>query len=1204
VAHRSTWLTRLILLLLVMLATAGSARHASAQVDQGTINGIIEDSQHHVIRGATVTLTNKDTNLVLTRKTTGSGEFTFNPIKIGNYSLSATASGFQTVLRENLNLNVSQVLAVNLELSPGNVSETVTVTSAPVLQTEEVSTGQVFTQRQIDAIPLDGRNYVFIAQLTTGVAAPNQGFSQVAKGGDFTSNGSRVSQNNFVLDGVDNNSNMQDFLNGATYAVRPPPDALAEFKVESSNYSAELGRSTGAAINASIKSGTNAIHGSLWEYLENDRLNAADYFNRKGKTHFHQNTFGATLGGPIWKNKIFVFADAQGNRNSSFVAPSLNNTVPTALERTGDFSELLDANNTGGAGVVHLFQTGGTPTTTATSHVQTSNPSNYYLRCGAQVNVICPGQISKTALAVLNLFPLPNQGAAHLAYQNYTVPATSKTDNTTQYDARLDYNFSSKDQMFARYSYSNEPTTFTPPFGVLDGGGFGSTGQNSNYGKSAVFSETHFFSPTLSNEFRVGFNYLHASYLQAGAAGTIAQQLGFGGLPVGPTLGGLPNISFGRYAHGVGVPNYLPSDEKQNVLQIIDNVSKVLGRHSLKAGMNFQHVRFYGLQPPNGKGTQSFSGTFTSDPSQSATPGVSTGAGLADFLLDSMSSSNLSSVLPFTDLRWYYSAFIQDDIRVSPRLTINAGLRWEYTQPIRERNDNQANFYATSLSGMNTGAGVYLVPSSRRNYPLSPTFLSYLATDHISLQYTDNHYLVTPKPINFAPRVGLNYKLSDKSVLRLGYGLFYGGLENIGLGLNLANNAPFFVNDSFIPTPNVCQNVLGTVTCPTNGQTLEGGFGAAATDPVALANAAGVGTVYAQDQNAKSSYTEAYNASLQQSVTNTLSYTISYQGNQSKHLRASYNQNQYAGYVPSGLSGQNFTPFHDFGITNVFTQGIARYDSLQAKVEKRYGAGLNFLAGYTWAKCLDDSFGPIGQSSQGGYRNVNLLGARYDYGTCTQDVRNRVTISGQYELPFGKGKRWAKSNALENAIVGGWKVSTVWQAQSGNPVFVTSSNQGSSYPYRLANPFATNLTQNPVTQPNFLCATKTRTIQQWFNPCAFYNPPLVVAGATNSATNQINVNEAGILPSGPRGRDPIVGPGLQRLDMSLFKSFALPFRESSLQVRVDAFNIENHPAFSNPGTSLSGGSMASTNQAITSTRFAGAGLPSARVLQVSARLLF
>jgi hypothetical protein len=338
---KSLILSQILLLLCCFLVAA----NVFAQIDQGRVTGIIHDPQGKVIVGATVT--NEDTALALTQQTGPSGDFTFTPIKIGNYTVRVSAPGFVTFERKDVRVDLSQIVRLNLTLNVGAVNQVVVVSSGAeaALQTEEASTGQVFSAQVINDIPLDGRNYVFAAQLTTGAAAPNQGFRQVAGAGDFTSNGNRVSQNNFLLDGVDNNSNMQDFLNGATYAVRPPPDALAEFKVESSDYSAELGRSTGSAINASLKSGSNQFHGSLWEYFTSDKMNALDYFSTTNSA-YHRNQFGATLGGPIWKDKIFFFADAQGTRISSFVPPQENYTVPTAAMRSGDFSEFLDPANT------------------------------------------------------------------------------------------------------------------------------------------------------------------------------------------------------------------------------------------------------------------------------------------------------------------------------------------------------------------------------------------------------------------------------------------------------------------------------------------------------------------------------------------------------------------------------------------------------------------------------------------------------------------------------------------------------------------------------------------------------------------------------------------------------------------------------------------------------------------------------------------
>lgn len=1185
---RPTW--RVILCILGLFAFC-AASNLYAQVDQGSISGTVADNSGGVIPGATVTITSNDTGLTFTRTTNGNGFYTFTPIKIGTYTVSVTASNFEKFVQQNVRVDVSQSVGLNIALKPGSVTETVTVTAAPELQTQEASTGQVFDTQTIDQTPLNGRNYVFIAQLTTGVAAPNQGFSQVSGAGDFTSNGGRVSQNNFILDGVDNNSNMQDFLNGATYAVRPPPDALAEFKVESSDYSAELGRSTGAAINASIKSGSNQFHGSVWEYLQNDRMDAADYFDRNGKTAYHQNQFGGTLGGPILRDKIFFFADAQATLISSFQPEQPNNTVPTALERTGDFTEMLNPANTAGNGSIALYQPGGTPTVTAGgSQVPGAPPP--YLTCNNVQNVICsPNPI---AAKILSLFPMPNQGATGQVFNNYTVPATAVTNNTTQYDARLDYNFSSKDQLFGRYSYSNNPRNYAPPLGILDGGGFGTTGQDSDYGKSAVISETHFFSPTLSNEFRVGFNWLSAGYLQVNNGTDIAAQYGLGGIPFGPALGGFPAISFGGYINGIGVPSYMPSYEKQNVLQIIDNVNKVWGNHSVKFGVDFQHVRFYGLQPPDGIGSQSFSGTYTGDPSQ---PTIVTGSGVADFLLDDMNSSSLNTVTPVTNLRWYSSAYAQDDWKVTPRLTVNLGLRWEYTQPFSALNDEQANFTGTYVNN-NQGTGTYLIPESQKSFPVSPSLLQYLAADNIAIQYSSNHYLVNTYQANFAPRLGIAYALTPRSVIRAGAGLFYGGQENVGLGLNLGNNAPFFVTAGFIPTPNVCQNVLGTVTCPTNGQTLETGFGAAATSASALADAAGVGTIYANNQDAKTAVTTAYNLSYQRELTNSLSFTISYQGNQSKHLRASYAANTYLGAFPHGGDGQDLQPFHDFYIVNVANEGVSEYNSLQTKLDKRFTNGLGFLAGYTWGHCLDDAFGPIGQSQDGGYRNPGFLGFRYDYGACTQDVRNRFTFSPQYQLPFGRGRHFLNHGGVVDQVAGGWTTSFIFQAQTGNPVFLTSTNQGESYPVRIFDPYGTGGTADPATQPQFNCAAKTRTLGQWFNPCAFKNPPQA-APQTSAANNWIDETVAGTIPFGPAGRESIVGPGFYKLDASLFKTFPIAFHESSVQLRADAFNLLNHPSYGNPGSGLSG----ANSQAINSTRFSGI-IPDARVLQVAARLTF
>jgi len=1183
-----------------------AAQAALAQSDQGAITGTITDTQGKSIQGASVTLLNQETGLSFANTTDSHGLYRFSPIKIGLYSLTVAATGFETEKQENIRVDVSQVVGLNLSLKLGSVTQSITITSTPELQTEDGSTGQTFTTSQLEDLPILDRNYLFLATLSTGVNAPNQGNTQTSGSGAFASNGSRVSQNNFILDGVDNNSNMQDFLNGATYAVRPPPEALEEFKIQSSNYSAELGRSTGAAVNASIKSGTNAVHGALWEYFRSDRLKALEYnFNpsqTETATAYHENIFGATLGGPIIKDKLFIFADAEGTRVNVYQPEDANLTVPTAAERTGDFSQMLNPALTNGNNSITLYKTGGNVTSSIGGGETAKDPSRYltcstatpvYATAIAGQNVICPGSLDSVAKTVLNLFPLPNQGVAGQVVQNYTAPPTASQNNTTQYDVRVDYNFSPKDQAFGRYSYSNNPSIYTPPLGVLDGGNYGADGADTNYAKSGLFSETHFFSPNLSNEFRVGYNYLHASYLSAGAQTDIAAQYGLGGIPFGPGLGGFPTIYFngGGSNFGIGIPSYEPSDEKQDVIEFIDNVTKTWGKHTFKVGANIQHTRFYGLQSPDSTGYQGFKGTYTSDPGDVS--GAITGAGLADFALDQENYAALNSTTPVTDLRWYNAAYFQDDWKILPNLTLNLGLRWEYTQPFVELHDQQANFDG-NFAGMNQGSGTFFIPKSQSSYPI-PAFLSTdFAKDNITIDYTSNRSLVNPDRHEFAPRIGFAYQPSARTVLRGGFGIFYGGQENIGLGLNLYNNPPFFITSSINPVPNQCYNTAATgVVCPTNGQTLETGFGAAATSVTALEANAQLPELFGQDQNAKSTYTESYNLSIQQSLTSTISFTLGYQGNVSRHLRVSYGANTYPGVIPNGANSQLYQPFYDFGnIVEVTNEGEGNYNSLQAKLEKRFSHGLSFLAGYSWAHSLDDAVQPIEGTDGGEAGNPQFLGLKFEYGASNTDVRNRFTFSPQYELPFGKGKQFLNHGGLLDSVAGGWKATAIFQTQTGTPIVIPQA-------FRVGDPFGAGGTPNLITQPNEECATQVRTLAHWFNPCAFSQAPKAYLTAVPAGANGVLLSQAGTLPYGQRGRLTVAGPGFNRLDMSLFKSIKLPFHETAFELRADGINVLNTPSFGDPSTSITGGSAGE----ITSTRFSGL-LPDARVIQVAGRLTF
>jgi hypothetical protein len=570
-----------------------SARVAISQVDQGAITGVVKDTSGAVIPHAQVTLTNTDTNFVLPGQSDGKGQYVFSPIKIGNYTVSASAPGFETTTQENITVNIQDRLSIDITLKPGAVRENVTVTSAPpMLQSESASVGQVMTTDTINETPLNGRNWVYIAQLAAGVAPSlANGTPRGGGTGDFSANGQRTTQNNFILDGVDNNVNVDDFQNGASYNVRPPPDALAEFKIDTADYNAEFGHSAGAVLSANIKSGTNQIHGDLWEYVRNTSFDSQDW-DASSIPAYHENQFGATLGGPIWKNKIFYFGDAESNR-IAFAEPNPGMTVPTASMRNGDFSEAFNAALTPGAAPLGIFapNTGGqlpltqgggafrNPAIANPTLCQASNspqlcawnPSTVGSGIGpATTNVLTPGDpstggdVDKVAQYLFNLYPKPNAGGwnssnygtpgSGLLYNNYNVNLPVD-DDTWQWDQRLDFNVSAKDQTYARYSYTHEQVSFAPPLGpILDGGneapgGFhGST--NVNLAQNFMASETHLFTPLLINEFRFGFNEGKFGFYQENA-NVPADQLvpGMGGVPFAgypEPNGGLPWIVTSR----------------------------------------------------------------------------------------------------------------------------------------------------------------------------------------------------------------------------------------------------------------------------------------------------------------------------------------------------------------------------------------------------------------------------------------------------------------------------------------------------------------------------------------------------------------------------------------------------------------------------------------------------------------------------------
>jgi len=1148
----------------------------------GQVSGHVTDSLQASVRGATVRVINQATGVERKTTTNSDGLFSVPFVPPGVYQVFVQAVGFSTVASPDLTLDVGQVLLYNVQLKIGSLSETVEVSGAPPLrQTEEASVGQVMSAKTIDETPLNGRNWVYIAQLATGVAPP-EGSRGNGKG-DFNANGQRAEQNDFILDGVDNNTNTVDFLNGASYVVRPPPDALAEFKIQTSDYSAEFGHSAGAVVIVSLKSGTNQTHGNLWEYVRNTAFDARDW-ELKSVPNYHQNQFGATLGLPIIKNRLFFFGDLEENRivfeETNFL------TVPTALMRQGNFSELLNSTFVGGRPM--FLSDPGTKDGTMGSI------------CGNPQNVMCTSEIDPVAQKLLNLYPLPNVNTHGVFANNYQANRNS-TDSAFQFDVRADWNMNNRDQAFARFSLLNEPGFRSAPLGpVLDGGNFlsfGDDGSIVNLGQNFALSEMHAFSPTLINEFRFGYNWGHFALNQENANNPgLAASLSLNGIPGGRDNGGLPTVNVGGIS-GFGSPEFYASSEYQNVFQILDNVVKTVGKHDLKVGVNLQHIRFATMQPPVARGEYDYYAGSAASCSSNNDNFSYTGYGVSDFLADYMGCAEFSNLAGTDDERWYRSVYAQDDWKVSSRLTVNLGLRYEYPQTYKEVFGHQAEWYPTGALTSGNTPSVYIIPAKSQNLSLGAVFPTLLASDHVALQYSNNPYLLNQDKGNFAPRLGLAYRLNDHATVRAGYGIFYGGLESVGYSPNLGTNIPF-----------VFQSAYNGSASNTDGLTLENGFSTQIA--AGLLNSIVKPSLRGVDPTVKTPYTENYNLAVEYAITKNMLAVISYVGSQAHHVIVLTNPNAPLALLANGAGTSGEQPLPDFS-SAIFTSytGVSSYNSLQVKLERRVAHGLNFLGTYTWSHSLDDAPTPLGSNGDNAYPNTNIQPIRGQYSNSPFDTRQRFTLNGNYELPVGRGRRFANDTGAIDHLIGGWSASLTFTVQTGNPFSVTPLSEfpaasGASVVYAtlVGDPFQAGGTP-PASNPGITCPTAVRNTTNWYNPCAFGNP-LSGSGIITPVSGT-----PALAYLGGR-RDDVYGPGYERINMSLFKGFHI--REGkTLQFRVDVFNLFNTPSFANPNSNASGGALqsginnnSSAGGEITLPRFFQNFTPDARFFQFALKLSF
>jgi hypothetical protein len=1122
-----------VVALLVLAATSAGW----AQKDMGNIVGLVKDATGAVVTDAKVAVRDVDRGTIFPTTTNSSGEYVAGPLRIGQYTVTVEKSGFKRAVAGPITLNVQDRLAVDVTLQVGTFKETMTVsTTAAQLETETSELGQVVNSRTATTLPLNGRNFAQLAQLAAGVA-PSEPGSRTDTSYGFSSNGARALQNNFLLDGVDNNANLGDVLNGSAYVIQPSVDAIGEFKVQTNSYTAEFGRGNGAIMNAVIKSGTNRFHGDVYEFFRNDKLDGRNAFEFLGRQVYQQNQFGATLGGPIVKDRTFFFGDYEGLRIRQATPQLL--LIPTPDMVAGNFSSFLDLSSP----VPGVVDCSGNPTyqgeifNTRLTQSSTLNANGFCgypiatTAAGVPTNIFPSSAINGVAAKLAALFPAPTPNFSFGGNNFLSDP--KKRLNQNNFDIRVDHKISDKDNFFGRFSYEDQPI-FTPgPFSnQLDGGGFTAGNQDNSY-RSLALSEIHTFSPTLVNELRFGYNRIDSHRFQPNSGTDVSGQLGLLGVPFQPDFGGLPSICFVNEAC-VGTSDFLPSIEKQNSYVFNENLTWIRGHHSLKFGTEIRKEQFtiFEIQAP--RGDMTFAPDFTDNPGMPLTGGVD----FASFLLGIPDSADLSSLRNVDYHRKTLAFYGQDDMQVNNRLTLNLGLRYEIFMPVTEGHNQMATFDFRTDS--------MIVPTGQ-NAQLTPAIASFLP-----IQRNAPPSLINPDYTNFAPRLGAAYKISNKLVLRGGYGIFYGGQESGPFSWPSPGfNPPFYRQQAFSspcgsPSPPDANSVdpgncaigLKLQGPAPPGSLMINNFWTQGYPASSLSDPNNP-VLYSIDPHLKTPMMQQWHLGLQYQLPSQTVLEVSYAGSHGQRLYGFYNGNQA---VPSSdptapLAPRRPFPAVDGTIYTFRSNTFSNYHSLQVHLEKRVSHGLQFEVSYTYSHALDDaSSASLGSLNNGDFRDQR--NPAMEYGNSDVDVRHHVVVGYTYELPFGRGKAFAgNASGFLNQVIGNWQVAGITSASTGNwftvsDPFVNSSNTdaGGAVVFNYSRP---NVVGNPNGKP---CVAGT-----FYNTCAF-------------ASNLVNGT------FGNEGRNVVRGPGYQNWDVTLGKTF--PVREQMrFEFRADFFNIWNHTNF-------------------------------------------
>ncbi|MSV27459.1 MAG: TonB-dependent receptor [Bryobacterales bacterium] len=987
---------RNVTLFLLLVATV------VAQQDTGMITGQVTDPSGSPVPSAKIVLVNVATNAQTRVVTSNDGLFVATPIRIGFYSVAVEANGFKRAVRDGISLRVQDRLRVDFHLELGEVSESVSVTSeAPILQSETSSLGQVISTKPVSELPLNGRNFIQLIALTPGAYIPQRNNSLYQ---DFLIgiNGNRIQNNNFLLDGINNNT-----TDNNQAPVLPSPDAIAEFKVQSNLLPAEFGRSLGGAINISLRSGTNAFHGTLFHFLRNNRLDANNFFNSgRPKPAFQQNQFGGALGGPVYlpkvydgRNRTFWFANYQGTRIRKGLTRLF--TAPTAAMRGGDFT-----------GLSTLYD----PETTSGN---TRQPF--------AGNRIPATRFDPVMQRYLPLYPLPNR--AGLANNYILNPKYS--DNNDQGDVKLDHSFSASDSVMFRYSRGDRE--FIVPLNVPDVPFNGYFAANEFLpqvinNRGAVLSHTHTFSPRVINEARVGFNRLYATVTPRSQGKNLATEFGVRGVPDDRQSNGLTQVGITGFS---ALGDSFDTRRGQNVFQVLDNLTLISGRHSFKMGFDHRRTQFNLGQGSSPRGSFSYSGVFSQNPAGR----TGTGNPFADFLMGYPDGASIGTNVRAGIRVRNYSSFIQDDWKATSRLTLNIGLRYEYTTPVTEVADRMANF---NIAGNSV---VLAKPGGIRERALA-----------------------NPDRNNFAPRFGLAYELNKKTVLRTGYGIFH-TLEDAGHH-NPAFNPPFSASFSY-PSD---QLNPATSLRPARGFPPVG-------FPGGNFNSLFI-NINGRPFDFPAAYSQQWNFTLDRQI-GQIHIETAYVGNKANKLMANRNINQP---LPAAGTVNSRRIFPGWGnITFQEPRGNSIYHSLQTKVEKRFSKGHMFLLSHSWAKAIDDSDSTQLSTASGTGNLQDQRNLRAERSRSFQDVRNRLVLSYLYELPFGRGRSFLNNvSPVMDKMVGGWQVNGITFYQSGRAFTIASPSDHSNTGSSNIRPDATGISPD--------LPSDQRSPQRFINSAAFAIP--------------------------------------------------------------------------------------------------------------------